>query len=878
VYFVAATHNVRAHCEPCDVGNIGTFAGIFGGLIFVALVMDLVGLERTCQKFWPTLVAFGRLTNLFTLHVKLKIIVGFCQIASRIDAVYELYLPGIVRDILAVLRVSISFGLEALSLECWSGPGYRQRLDFWMAAPVVLMAILVGHGVLRLLWRIRVERSLLVTLASQTVPMMLRVLFLAYPIVTNVAFEAFACMRFDDGSRFLITDLMMVCDSDEHLRAQGVAVLAILLYPVGVVILIALLLRLARSAIMSGKATTLSTSTSFLHRDFLTSFFYWELVEMLRRFLLVGLFVAVPFARGSMMQLALACVVAIIYLVVQVTSMPYLTFSDNFVAITCSTALVVLFIGAILFKYSVLIQLPDLQARMGTIQKETYELQPTVLTGVLVLAILSTFIVTALVLSVQLRIELKRQAKEKSAARARRLRRKRNDEEVPPPPIAPGGYHMFLSHVWGTGQDQMRIIKQRLLEMIPGLSVFLDVDDLEDISNLQGYIERTQVVMIFCSQGYFKSKNCMIEIRSSVHMKKPIQPLMDFDQSRGGMTREQVKEQLIASDGSWGRWGFEGDDLGLAKGEQLFEALFELPPIEWNRIGPFQDITMKQLAGAALQDEASGRGNYLQGELTRKPVRLPRVKPEEGPKYHLYVSLHNPGAAELVAEVNQVFRMDVSMTSNPDEMGECAHFLCYLTGLTWTCGERSEAFAAEVRRAMDGNVDVMLAHEMTGMFGQEERHGCEFGDFFACAAGTTPGDLLQRGIYSTIAVALKGGTWREVSMVLLIEGIGEGLKDDGDAQVYTPLLRRAATRAFERAKTTALPSLNLSSDGLRDSLQVGMTSVRGKMYQAMKSPRSPSLRLSSWRVQCGKRKDANTQPSAYESSVAVSSATTSTAN
>ena len=39
-----------------------------------------------------------------------------------------------------------------------------------------------------------------------------------------------------------------------------------------------------------------------------------------------------------------------------------------------------------------------------------------------------------------------------------------------------------LHSVWGTGQDQMRIIKQRLLEMIPELSVFLDVDDLEDIS------------------------------------------------------------------------------------------------------------------------------------------------------------------------------------------------------------------------------------------------------------------------------------------------------------------------------------------------------------------------------------------------------------
>ena len=29
------------------------------------------------------------------------------------------------------------------------------------------------------------------------------------------------------------------------------------------------------------------------------------------------------------------------------------------------------------------------------------------------------------------------------------------------------------------GQDQMRVIKQRLLEMVPDLRVFLDVDDLQ---------------------------------------------------------------------------------------------------------------------------------------------------------------------------------------------------------------------------------------------------------------------------------------------------------------------------------------------------------------------------------------------------------------
>ena len=64
----------------------------------------------------------------------------------------------------------------------------------------------------------------------------------------------------------------------------------------------------------------------------------------------------------------------------------------------------------------------------------------------------------------------------------------------------------------------MRIVKQRLLEMIPELVVFLDVDDLEDIENLGQYIERTSTVLVFCSQGYFQSKNVYVDaIRPRAH-------------------------------------------------------------------------------------------------------------------------------------------------------------------------------------------------------------------------------------------------------------------------------------------------------------------------------------------------------------------------
>ena len=47
------------------------------------------------------------------------------------------------------------------------------------------------------------------------------------------------------------------------------------------------------------------------------------------------------------------------------------------------------------------------------------------------------------------------------------------------------------------------------------------------------------------------------------------------------------------------------------------------------------------------------------------------------------------------------------------------------------------------------------------------RHAVEFSTFFECRAGDTPKELLSKGIYGKVAVALKGRPYRDTSMVLL---------------------------------------------------------------------------------------------------------------
>ena len=125
--------------------------------------------------------------------------------------------------------------------------------------------------------------------------------------------------------------------------------------------------------------------------------------------------------------------------------------------------------------------------------------------------------------------------------------------------------------------------------------------DLEEIGDLEAYVERTITVLVYCSRGYFTSKNCMRELASSVAKKKPIIALIDLDESRGGLSLEAVHDQLIAADGLALKWKFLGMQEASSGaeyqeahiwpgGEALHAQLFADEPIEWNRISHFQDV------------------------------------------------------------------------------------------------------------------------------------------------------------------------------------------------------------------------------------------------------------------------------------------------
>ena len=171
-----------------------------------------------------------------------------------------------------------------------------------------------------------------------------------------------------------------------------------------------------------------------------------------------------------MLQLVLGTLFAAILLFIQALSSPYVATSDNYLASASSFSVVIVLLSFVGFKNAALVDLPDIQEKMSREQKDVYLLDTGLLTTVLFLSVLSSLVVATVIFFFQLAAETARRHGEARASSARRLRYVSDDREVElGPPAIPektptsfeptyqmgavsGCFHIFLSHVWGTGQ------------------------------------------------------------------------------------------------------------------------------------------------------------------------------------------------------------------------------------------------------------------------------------------------------------------------------------------------------------------------------------------------------------------------------------------
>jgi len=310
-------------------------------------------------------------------------------------------------------------------------------------------------------------------------------------------------------------------------------------------------------------------------------------------------------------------------------------------------------------------------------------------------------------------------------------------------------YHVFLSHVWSSGQDQAKALKGQLQRYVQNISPFLDVDNLDDTARLEEHIGNSEAVIVLLTgstavadgapaSDYMRSRNCLRELRAAVERKRPLILLLETDPSHGGVPLDVHRAECP---------------------DELREHVFAAPLVTWHRLRPFQMCSMKLLIVELLRAwKAAGADQpiFLPGDLLRSPPPPLATRKE----FHVYYSASNAGAAEVAESIGEASDGRLRSTDDPAQARSTCAFLLYLNSSTFAPGAQAEALGCEVREALEGGRPLVLVHE--------RRDGdvgvATFDDIIAA----TPAALRDAGIYRPIATPLHGGPHAEVSLRLVL--------------------------------------------------------------------------------------------------------------
>ena len=198
-----------------------------------------------------------------------------------------------------------------------------------------------------------------------------------------------------------------------------------------------------------------------MHSVFKPEYFFWELTETVRKLLLVGF--ASFISPGSTTQLIFGLALSLFCFALQMYAQPFVDRYDDMLASAVHLATVSVFVSCILLHVRALLEV--VQPTLSPVIWDRFYFGSATTLGSLVGTTFIALLVFLLMVTHSYR-----------AQRALPVIRVRGtDRQLPPPDLSKGRvYHAFISHVWATGQDQARAIKQLLRESVPGISVFLD--------------------------------------------------------------------------------------------------------------------------------------------------------------------------------------------------------------------------------------------------------------------------------------------------------------------------------------------------------------------------------------------------------------------
>eukprot|EP01048_Picozoa_sp_COSAG05_P024518 COSAG05_NODE_5802_length_1084_cov_299.328825_1_plen_361_part_11 len=206
-----------------------------------------------------TILIRGSAKALSGARSSLKISIGLGQILSELPTVLDLQYPPLFTNTLELLRVLMLDAFKVFRLDCITRTSIHSKFVITMLTPVVAIVV---FNLMRLLSVAKLHTNK--TLDSAQVAARKRELsascssrsfgslFLLYPMLSRTAFRMFICRELDHQERWHVDEYTVDCTDRTHEIYQGMAVIAILIYPVGVPLVFSYLLHKHRAVLSCG--------------------------------------------------------------------------------------------------------------------------------------------------------------------------------------------------------------------------------------------------------------------------------------------------------------------------------------------------------------------------------------------------------------------------------------------------------------------------------------------------------------------------------------------------------------------------------------------------------------------------------------------------
>jgi len=274
------------------------------------VILIIIIITGTCLMVYTSLQSRSKFS------ITLKLLINYFQIMALIGD-FPLSWPSGLQFVWKVSK-SVNFDIASFAYACVWDVSFPTKFIISLCLPVIsLIAPIIIYGVVILYWKFKRVQVNLIDYKPKYISAVLVINFLVHPLITKYTFKWFSCADIGTGS-YLLADMTISCTSDAYQSWLGGAIAVAVIYCCGLPLLAFFLLFRNRFN-LSDKNTMIKYR--FLYDGFDDRYYYWELMTVLEKMLLITLVVIFHSNNGA--RLFTAVNIVFIYILLHVLLRPF---------------------------------------------------------------------------------------------------------------------------------------------------------------------------------------------------------------------------------------------------------------------------------------------------------------------------------------------------------------------------------------------------------------------------------------------------------------------------------------------------------------------------------------------------------------------------